>query len=227
MPYCTKCGSTIPQEAQFCPVCGTPVKIDTASPAPTIPLQSKMASTGLFDRMIRAARLEATLYEEVEADNPATTQALIVVVLSSICSGIGTALHRVVVGHGLMGGGIGLLGGLFSALTVWFIWSVITYFVGTRIFGGTASYSELLRTIGFANSPGVLLIFSFIPILGGVISFAVWVWNLLTMFSAVRQTLEFSTGKIILTCIIGWMVALVLLVLIGIILAIPLILLGF
>jgi hypothetical protein len=63
--------------------------------------------------------------------------------------------------------------------------------------------------------------------LGGVISFAVWVWNLLTMFTAVRQTLEFSTGKIILTCIIGWMVALVLLVLIGIILAIPLILLGF
>ena len=226
MPYCTKCGSVIPQEAQFCPTCGAPVEKDTVS-APSAPIQPKTVSTSLFDRMMRAARLETSLYEEVEADNNATTQALIVVMLSSICSGIGTAVSRALTGHGPTGAGIGLFGGLFSALIVWFAWSFITYFVGMKVFGGKASFGELLRTIGFANSPGVLLIFSFIPILGGLLSFAVWIWNLVAMVTAVRQALDFSTGKAVLTCIVGWIVALVLLVIIGALIAIPLILLGF
>lgn len=227
MPYCLKCGSAIPEEAQFCPACGAPVKIDITPTAPAAPVQPKTGSTGLFDRMIRAARLDNSLYEEVEADNTATTQALIVVTLSSICSGIGTALSRVLAGHGPVGVGVGLLGGLFSAFIVWFVWSFITYFVGTKVFSGTASYGELLRTIGFANSPGVLLFFSFIPVLGGLLSFVVWIWNLVAMIIAVRQALDFSTGNAVLTCIVGWIVALVLLIIIGSLIAIPLILFGF
>ena len=224
MPYCTKCGSVIPEEAQFCPACGASVEKDTAS-TPSAPIQPKTVSTSLFDRMIRAARLETSIYEEVETDTTATAQALIVVMLSSICSGIGTAVHRALTGRGSIG--IGLFGGLFSALIVWFAWSFITYFVGKKVFGGKASYGELLRTIGFANSPGVLLIFSFIPILGGLLSFAVWVWNLVAMVTAVRQALDFSTGKAVLTCIFGWIVALVLSVIIGALIAIPLIPIGF
>lgn len=225
MPYCTKCGSEIPQDAQFCPTCGAPVKIETA-PTPPAYTQPKIVSTSLFDRMIRAARLDASLYEEVEADDTATTQALMVVILSSICSGIGTAIGKAVTGHGIVGIGAGLFGGLFSALIAWFIWSLITYFIGTKVFGGTASFDELLRTLGFSDSPGVLLILSFIPILGGVISFVVWIWGLAAMVIAVRQALDFSTGKAVLTCIVGWIVAIIILVIIGIVLAIPFILLS-
>ncbi|MDQ1281094.1 MAG: hypothetical protein QG670_2358 [Thermoproteota archaeon] len=221
-----KCGSAIPEGAQFCPACGAPVKIDVVPTISPTPIQPKTVSNNLINRMIRAARLDTSLYEEVEVDNTATTQALIVVVLSSICSGVGTALGRVLIGHGPLGVGIGLFGGLISALLVWFAWSFITYFVGTKVFSGTASYGELLRTIGFANSPGVLLIFSFIPILGGLISFAVWIWNLVTMIIAVRQALDFSTGKAVLTCIVGWIVALVLLIIIGIIISVPFIMIG-
>jgi hypothetical protein len=171
--------------------------------------------------MIRAARLDISLYEEVERDDRATTQALIVVILSSICSGIGTALSNALARNELGGIGIGLFGGLFSALIVWLAWSFITYFVGVKVFGGTASYGELLRTIGLADAPGVLLVFSFVPILGGMVSFAVWVWGLMAMVVAVKQALDFSTGKAVLTCIVGWITALVLLVIIGILLAIP------
>ncbi|UCH01506.1 MAG: YIP1 family protein [Candidatus Bathyarchaeota archaeon] len=224
MSYCTKCGSEIQRNARYCPKCGAPVKIETVSPQPTY--TPTTTSSSLVDRMIRAARLDVSLYEEVERDERATTQALIVVVLSSISSGIGTALSKALTGHELGGIGIGLFGGLFSALIVWLVWSFITYFVGTKIFGGTASYGELLRTIGFADAPGVLLVFSFIPILGGVISFAVWVWGLMAMVVAVQQALDFSTGKAVLTCIVGWIAALILLAIIGILLAIPLIFLG-
>ena len=225
MPYCSKCGSTIPEAAQFCSACGAPVKKEVLDASPTY-AQPKTLSTSLFDRMIRAARLDVTLYEEVEADNTATGQALIVVLLSSICSGIGTGISEALAGHGSSGISVGLFGGLFSAFIVWLAWSYITYFVGTQVFGGSASFSELLRAIGFADSPRVLLIFSFVPILGRLLSFAVWIWGLVAMVVAVRQALDFSTGKAVLTCIVGWIAALILLVIIGIFLALPFLIIG-
>jgi hypothetical protein len=171
--------------------------------------------------MIRAARLDPSLYEEVEADDTATTQALLVVILSSVSSGIGTAISTALAGHGGGTVGVGLIGGLLSAFIGWAAWSFITYFVGTKVFGGTASFGELLRTLGFSNSPNVLLILSFIPILGGFISFAVWVWGLIAMIVAVRQALDFTTGKAVLTCIVGWIVAIILGAVIGALLVIP------
>jgi len=51
-----------------------------------------MEHTNLFfNRIIRAAKLDANLYEEVEADKGALGQAAGVVVLSSIAAGIGAA----------------------------------------------------------------------------------------------------------------------------------------
>lgn len=229
MPYCSKCGRETSSDAQFCPECGEPLQIEggspTVSPSPTYP-QSRSIFDYLFDRMIRAAQLDVSLYEEVEADEGATTQALFVVLLASFCSGIGTAISSAITGNGPTAIGIGLFGGLVTAFLGWLAWSFITHFVGTRVFGGTASFSELLRTIGFSDSPGVLLIFSFIPVFGGLLSFGVWIWGLVAMVVAVRHALDFSTGNAVLTCIVGWIVTIILLTVIGVIFAIPFILLG-
>ena len=176
--------------------------------------------------MIRAARLDPTLYEEVEADETAMMQALSVVVLASVCSGIGTAIGQAMRGRGPSGIGIGLFGGIVTALIGWGIWSFITYFVGTQIFGGTASYGELLRTIGFSDAPGVLLLFSFLPFVGGLLSFGVWLWGLVAMVVAVKQALDFTTGNAVMTCIVGWIAAIILLIVIGLLFAIPFILVG-
>ena len=43
-----------------------------------------------INRIIRACKLDSNLYEEVEADKSATTQAAIVVVLSILALGVGT-----------------------------------------------------------------------------------------------------------------------------------------
>lgn len=228
MSFCTNCGGTIPSDAQFCPLCGAPIRVEAQVPVPASPSPQPrpMGSASLVDRMIRAARLDPTLYEEVERDETATTQALLVVVISSLSSGIGSALSQALAGQDAAGIGFGLVVGLFSALIVWFIWAFITNLVGTTFLGGTAVFGELLRTLGFSNAPGALLILSFIPVLGGILSFIVWIWGLAAMVVAVRQALDFSTGRAILTCIVGWIVAIVLLTIIGVVLAIPLVLLG-
>jgi hypothetical protein len=177
-----------------------------------------VAQPNLVDRMVRAARLDIGLYNEVEADLNATTQALSVVVLAAVASGLGAALGAAITGRpgALIGG---LIGGIVVELLGWAVWSYVMYFVGTRIFHGTATYGELLRTLGFAFSPGVLLILRFIPVLGGLITLIVTIWRLVTGFIAVREALDIDNGNTVLTIIVGFIAYMVVLAVVGIVLA--------
>lgn len=164
-----------------------------------------MASLG--NRMIRAAKLDIGLYEEVEADTGATGQAMLVVVLSSVAAGIGSA-----------GGGAGLKGllvGTIAALAAWYIWAFLTYVIGTKLLPEAqteADVGQLLRTIGFSSSPGLLRILGIIPGVTGIVFLGCAVWMLVAMVIAVRQALDYhSTGRAIAVCLIGWVVQVVIL----------------
>jgi len=161
--------------------------------------------------MLRAARLNVPLYEEVEADTTATTQALTVVVLVALATGIGNAIAGASRGN-VVGA---LIGGIIAALIGWAVWSFVTYFVGTRFFGGVATYGEVRRTLGFAESPGVLTILSFIPILGGIISFVAGIWVIVTSFIAIRQALDISNGKTVGVIIVGILAIVIVIAIIG------------
>ncbi len=172
---------------------------------------------GLVDRMVRAAKLDVSLYEEVEKDVAATNQALLVVVIASICSGIGSAIGGQMA-SGLGGLVVGLVVGAITALIGWLIWSFITYFIGTKVFKGPqteATYGQLLRCIGFSDSPLTLSILSFIPLVGGLISFVASIWALVAMIIAVRQALDFSTLRAVGTCIVGFIVLIIILAAVG------------
>lgn len=160
-------------------------------------------STGqdqLLDRMKRAAFLDINLYEEVEADDTATSQAALVVGIVAIAAAIGN------IGDGIGG----VIAGLIGAFAGWLIWSGVTYLIGDKVLGGTATWGELLRTLGFAQAPGVLYVLGIIPFLGGLIKFAVAIWILVAGIIAIRQALDFSTGKAVLTAVLGWLALLVL-----------------
>lgn len=165
----------------------------------------------MTQRMKGAALLEIPIYEEVEADTGATGQAAGVVSLAAVCAAIGGAL----------GGPGGLLVGLISVLLGWVIWSGVTYFIGTRLFGGTATWGELMRTIGFAWAPGVLYIIGFVPVLGGFVRVAVSIWILIAGVIAIRQALDFGTGRALLTAVVGFIPYIFLIWLVGAVLGIP------
>ena len=185
-------------------------------------VDSTMTGTGgsLVQRMIRAARLDAGVYEELEADRSATSQAATAVGIVAVCNGVGAALAAQFIARpeGVPGPNpiLALVGGVVGALLGWLIWSYVTYFVGTRFFGGTATPGELLRTIGFAQSPGVLNLLSFIPVVGGIIALVTGIWALVAGIVAVRQALDFDTGKAILTTVIGWIFLVIVIVLVSV-----------
>ena len=176
-----------------------------------------VAKPSLTDRMVRAARLETSLYNEVEADLSATNQALTVVVVTALAGGIGAALGQAVAGRptGVVGG---LIGGIIAELVGWLVWSYVMYLVGTRVFHGTATYGELLRTLGFANSPGVLLILRFVPVLGGLIALLVGIWRIVAGFIAVREALDLDNGNTLATIVVGIIAYLVVLLIVGLVL---------
>jgi len=165
-----------------------------------------MANFG--NRIIRAARLDAALYEEVEADKSALGQAMGVVVLSSIAAGIGSTSKA---------GLFGMLIGVVVALVGWYIWAYLTYFIGTRLLPEPqtkADHGELLRTIGFSSSPGLIRVLGIIPVMRNIVFTIAAIWMLVAMIIAVRQALDYnSTLRAIGVCAIGWIVQIVLFVL--------------
>lgn len=163
-----------------------------------------MAGT-LVSRAIGAAMLKNEAYEEVEHDVTATSQAAVIVGIAGAMNAI-SALDAGVVAAG------GALAGQYIG---WFIWAAITSFIGTKLFDGTADMGELLRTLGFAQAPAVLLVFGVIPILGAFVSLAVGIWLLIAGIIAIRQALDFGTGKAVLTALVGWVCMVVIAVVIG------------
>ncbi len=161
------------------------------------------------DRMMRAAKLDVQLYEEVEADKSSMSQAMIVVVLSSVAGGIGFMQDA-----GLMGLLIGTVGSLFG----WYIWAFLTYIIGTKLLPEpqtSADHGELLRTIGFSSAPGIIRIFGVIPGLSSLVNLLAGVWMLIAMVIAVRQALDYhSTYRAMGVCLIGWIVQAIILALI-------------
>jgi len=138
------------------------------------------------NRIIRACKLDVSLYEEVEADKSATLQAASVVVLSSLAAGVGAIS---------LGASNFLMAPLLS-LVSWYVWAYIIYFIGAKIYPEPttkADHGELLRTIGFSSAPGLIRVFGFIPALMNIAFIAASIWMLVAMVIAVRQALDYQS----------------------------------
>ncbi|MEE8112665.1 MAG: YIP1 family protein [Acidobacteriota bacterium] len=161
-----------------------------------------------LNRMLRAAKLDVNLYEEVEADRGAMGQAMGVVILSSLANGLGTMGRA---------GMAGILIGTISALIGWYIWAYLTYFIGTRFLPEPqtrADHGELLRTIGFSSSPGLIRILAIFQPLEAIVLTVASVWMLVAMVIAVRQALDYrSTLRALAVCGIGWIIQILILIL--------------
>ena len=146
----------------------------------------------MLGRMLGAARLDAGTYEEVEKDGRATIQALIVVIVVTVASVVGE----------LLGGGEdfdvvnALVIGIIRGVVSWAVWALITWIVGVTILKTEeteADWGQLARCTGFAQTPGLLHVFSFVPAVGGLISLVAFVWTFAAMVVGVRQSLDYTS----------------------------------
>ena len=163
--------------------------------------RSTMAELGgrYLRRWLGAALLDAATFEDVEADRGATVQAGITVALAGTAAGLGLSAPD---------GGASILwfGGM--ALLAWGSWALVTFEIGVRLLperSTRADAGQLLRTLGFAATPGLCLAFASWPRARMVVLTLTSIWLLLAMFAAVRHALDYSsTGRAIAVCMVGW-----------------------
>jgi hypothetical protein len=155
-------------------------------------------TVGLFAyRMIGAALLDASIYEGVEADRSAMRQAIAVVLLSSAAAGIGGAGWTGPTTRTMI-----TIAGV--ALITWVAWAMLMYQIGARMMPEPqteTSPAELIRTIGFAASPGVLQVFAMLPRMRGPVFVAAWLWMFAATVMAVKHALDYrSMARTLAVC---------------------------
>lgn len=158
----------------------------------------------MIDRILRAIRLDWTVFREIAQDTGAMMEAAIIVVAASFLSAIGTGIAS----ERFFGAFI--LSWFLSILIGWIGWSLITHFVGRILFQGDTDIPEMMRVLGYANAPNLLGIFRFIPCVGPIIAFVGGILSLIAGVLAVREAMEFDTTNAIVTVVISWIVAFVL-----------------
>lgn len=163
-----------------------------------------------LQRIIGAAALDPAIYEEVEADRSAAGQAIVIVLASSISIGIGV--------HGAVASSVAFFSAL--ALVSWAAWALVMFEVGARILpapGTRTNVGELLRTIGFATTPGLAGILAVIPGSAIPVFVLVWAWMLAAMVVGIRHALDYrSTARAVAVCALGGLLAVILAVAIGV-----------
>jgi hypothetical protein len=161
------------------------------SAAPPVPATRR----NFGERLLGALRLDAATFDEIEHDRAALGQAAGVVALGGIAAAIGAA-----------GEGAGAFGAVLGALVGWLVSAGFVWLVGVIVMSHTSDYPELLRTLGFASAPQLLLVLRGIPVLGVLVGIAAFLWGLAAWVVAVRQALDVSTGRAAVVCVLAMLV---------------------
>jgi hypothetical protein len=113
----------------------------------------------MIERIVRAIRLDWTVFREIAKDPKALKEAAIIVAISTFLSAMGLGLFKLSFGSFIVDW-------LIAILVGWIGWAVITYLVGTAVFKAETDIPEMLRVLGYANAPLLLGLLSFIPCVG-------------------------------------------------------------
>ena len=151
---------------------------------------SEAAERGFAARVLGAALLKSAAYDEVANDERATAQAALIVVVVSLAAATQD--------YGL--GWVAMAWVAAVSLLQWLFWVVISFHVGGDWLGGKATLGTLLRVLGFARIPGVLVLLG--PVVGGI-HFVAHVWTLVCGVVAVRRAFDFGMVRAVFTTLCG------------------------
>ena len=168
------------------------------------PIQ-RSTSGGFLNRMIRAARLDATLYAELTADATATRQALTVVALVALAHGVGGIIRGVSFEWNPLSGS---LFGMLGEIAFFSVASLVIYLLGRYVLGGKATYAQVVRPLGFSVVPGLLILIAALASLPGVgveahVFIVLAAWRLAAGYIAVRQALVLGAWKCTVALLAG------------------------
>src|SRR5215218_5599516 len=134
------------------------------------------------ERVVGALKLDVNTFEDIERDPTAMGQAVGIIALSAVASGLANVFH---------GGISGILVGIITGLIAYAVWAVVVWAVGPTVLPDPATkadFAETFRVIAFAAAPGLLAIITIVPLLGWLLMVIVWpiiwLWSMAIMVVA-------------------------------------------
>jgi hypothetical protein len=169
--------------------------------------------------ILRAATFDRSVYADIRDRPEATFSALAIAISVAIALALGLRTT-----DKLELGGSPILTAAWRAnfiVIAWLLWAWESVIIGRYALGGTASVQQLLRSLGFAMSPGIFFVLASIPTAGVFIFDVVIIWILATGVLAVKETLRLSWWKGVPTAVFGWFVAYIVLLNLMNVLSVP------
>lgn len=162
----------------------------------------------MISRIVRAFRLDASLFREVAADPKFMGEAVLIALVVSFLAAVGGAIgHAHPLPAFLAEWANGLLLG-------WLLWAIVALLVGSLL-GGKSGFGQMTRALAYAGVPRLLALFGFIPCVGWAFRLAAWVLALIAGTIAIREAMQFDTGRAIVTAVIGWIIYVIVAIVIG------------
>ena len=163
-------------------------------------------------RLFGAVTLNASTYEEIEADSLASAQAALVVMLVCAAGGfVAMSWNR----FSLMA----FVVGASATVAAWTIWVSMIRSIGTGALRESTTRSntpELLRTLGFASAPGMALALAAIRPAAPTVFVFTALWMIAAAIVGIRQALDYrSTARAIAVCMAAWVLSFGVLAVIG------------
>lgn len=121
----------------------------------------------ILNKIVRLARLDTTVFDDVRDDVNELIPAMIVAAVSSLLAGLGATLFwefNFDFSPDKVWLNTFILGGVFMA-ALYLVWVLIAYVIIVQVYRASADLQSLLRTMGYAAAPLALCLFMFIPVL--------------------------------------------------------------
>lgn len=170
---------------------------------------AKLDINRIIARFLRMIKFDNTVYKEIEEDEDSNIDALLIVIVAALLSAIGGAVAA------RAGFGGFILQFIGNVLVRWLLWTAVIWFVGTRLFGGQATFIEMARLMGYATAPMALGLLNLIPCVGLLIAIVTFALSLYIGFLAVREGLDLPTDKTIFTILISAVAVIIIYVVLG------------
>jgi len=156
----------------------------------------------LTGRMVRAAKLDPTLFAEVIADPKSHGHAVWIVGFFAIFTGFGTFSRA---------GATAVNIGTISALVAWYVWAFTVFYAGSRflrVTGHQVDRKAIMRVMAFACAPGILRIVGLIVPISLGLFWGTAIWSIIAAVVGVKQALQVpSTNQVAFLCITSWVAA--------------------
>lgn len=161
----------------------------------------------VIQRVLRLARLDTSVFDEVRDDPKEMVPSLVVAAVACVLAGLGALLWWQVVPAGYEPDSIFLntliLGSIFLFVSV-MLAGVVAWLVMAQLFGVQSDLQAVLRTVGYAAVPLGLSVLMFIPMIWPVFSLVALALTLVMLIYAIQSVTNGESRQVVIAATAGF-----------------------